>query len=188
MFPPGALPAGAVPVGNLPPEMMRALQASLAEAIQDRDAARRQFFNGNANVSDDAVDAAIAQFREHLQDPEQASQMMAMLAMASSNEALRYVSYPTQVLGKSCKMVPVMAGGVLLGGAAILEGAREDLSPFGAERLAHGPRLGDTRAPALSPTATLLPKTVMGVLLHVAPRHTSPLWPEKERGSLSWRG
>ena len=32
-----------------------------------------------------------------------------MLAMASSNEALRYVSYPTQVLGKSCKMVPVMA-------------------------------------------------------------------------------
>ena len=39
-----------------------------------------------------------------------------MLAMASSNEALRYVSYPTQVLGKSCKMVPVMAGGVLLGG------------------------------------------------------------------------
>ena len=39
-----------------------------------------------------------------------------MLAMASSNEALRYVSYPTQVLGKSCKMVPVMAGGLLLGG------------------------------------------------------------------------
>lgn len=39
-----------------------------------------------------------------------------MLAMAGSNEALRYVSYPTQVLGKSCKMVPVMAGGVLLGG------------------------------------------------------------------------
>ena len=81
MFPPGALPAGAVPVGNLPPEMMRALQASLAEAFQDRDAARRQFFNGNEAVSDDAVDAAIAQFREHLQDPEQASQMMAMLAM-----------------------------------------------------------------------------------------------------------
>ena len=79
MFPPGA-----VPVGNLPPEMMRALQASLAEAFQDRDAARRQFFNGNAAVSDDAVDAAIAQFREHLQDPEQAQQMMAMLAMASS--------------------------------------------------------------------------------------------------------
>jgi UDP-galactose transporter B1 len=39
-----------------------------------------------------------------------------MLAMASSNEALRYVSYPTQVLGKSCKMVPVMAGGIMLGG------------------------------------------------------------------------
>jgi len=37
-------------------------------------------------------------------------------AMAASNEALRYVSYPTQVLGKSCKMVPVMAGGILIGG------------------------------------------------------------------------
>ena len=39
-----------------------------------------------------------------------------LLAMAASNEALRYVSFPTQVLGKSCKMVPVMAGGILLGG------------------------------------------------------------------------
>jgi len=39
-----------------------------------------------------------------------------MFAMAASNEALRYVSYPTQVLGKSCKMVPVMVGGVVLGG------------------------------------------------------------------------
>ncbi|KAL1530275.1 hypothetical protein AB1Y20_001187 [Prymnesium parvum] len=39
-----------------------------------------------------------------------------MLAMAGSNEALRYVSYPTQVLGKSCKLVPVMAGGLVLGG------------------------------------------------------------------------
>lgn len=38
------------------------------------------------------------------------------LAMAASNEALRYVSYPTQVLGKSCKMVPVMVGGMVLGG------------------------------------------------------------------------
>ena len=39
-----------------------------------------------------------------------------VVAMAASNEALRYVSYPTQVLGKSCKMVPVMAGGIVLGG------------------------------------------------------------------------
>ena len=39
-----------------------------------------------------------------------------MFAMATSNEALRYVSYPTQVLGKSCKMVPVMAGGIVLSG------------------------------------------------------------------------
>jgi len=39
-----------------------------------------------------------------------------MFAMAGSNEALRYVSYPTQVLGKSCKMVPVMAGGIVMAG------------------------------------------------------------------------
>lgn len=39
-----------------------------------------------------------------------------ILAMAASNEALRFVSYPTQVLGKSCKMVPVMVGGIALGG------------------------------------------------------------------------
>merc|ERR1711990_1251726 len=39
-----------------------------------------------------------------------------MLAMAASNEALRYVSYPTQVLGKSCKMVPVFLSSMLIGG------------------------------------------------------------------------
>jgi len=37
-----------------------------------------------------------------------------MFAMALSNEALRYVSYPTQVLGKSCKMVPVFIMGLLM--------------------------------------------------------------------------
>ena len=42
-----------------------------------------------------------------------------MLAMASSNEALRYVSFATQNLGKSCKMVPVMIGGV----AAVVNGS-----------------------------------------------------------------
>ena len=79
MFPPGA-----VPVQNLPPEMLRALQASLAEAFQDRDAARRQFFNGNAAVSDDAVDAAIQQFRESLSDPDQAAKLMMALSAMSS--------------------------------------------------------------------------------------------------------
>jgi len=44
------------------------------------------------------------------------SGMSQMFAMASGTEALLYVSYPVQVLGKSCKMVPVMAGGLLLGG------------------------------------------------------------------------
>jgi UDP-galactose transporter B1 len=39
-----------------------------------------------------------------------------ILAMLFSYEALKYVSYPTQALGKSCKMVPVMLFGVLIRG------------------------------------------------------------------------
>jgi UDP-galactose transporter B1 len=37
-----------------------------------------------------------------------------VLAMAASNESLRYVSYPVAVLGKSCKMIPTMAMGVCI--------------------------------------------------------------------------
>lgn len=36
-------------------------------------------------------------------------------AMFCSNEALKFVSYPTQAVGKSCKMIPVMLMGVILG-------------------------------------------------------------------------
>lgn len=35
-------------------------------------------------------------------------------AMLFSNEALKHVNYPTQALGKSCKMIPVMLMGVLI--------------------------------------------------------------------------
>lgn len=35
-------------------------------------------------------------------------------AMVCSNEALHYVSYPTAVLAKSCKLIPTMAMGVLV--------------------------------------------------------------------------
>ena len=63
-----------------------------------------------------------------------------MLAMAGSNEALRYVSYPTQVLGKSCKMVPVMAGGIVLGGK---RRAREGGRVGGARRLARAWRAAE---------------------------------------------
>ncbi|XP_055343565.1 solute carrier family 35 member B1-like [Paramacrobiotus metropolitanus] len=35
-----------------------------------------------------------------------------LAAMLSSNQALQYVNYPTQVLGKSCKPIPVMLFGV----------------------------------------------------------------------------
>ena len=38
-----------------------------------------------------------------------------LVAMVSSNKALVWVSYPTQVIGKSCKPIPVMVLGVLLG-------------------------------------------------------------------------
>mmetsp|Transcript_19172 Transcript_19172/g.43654 ORF Transcript_19172/g.43654 Transcript_19172/m.43654 type:complete len:330 (+) Transcript_19172:525-1514(+) len=36
------------------------------------------------------------------------------IAMTASNESLRYVSYPTQSLAKSCKLVPTMIMGVLV--------------------------------------------------------------------------
>jgi len=39
-----------------------------------------------------------------------------MSAMGCSNQSLQFVSYPFQALAKSCKMVPVMLGNVLLGG------------------------------------------------------------------------
>ena len=35
--------------------------------------------------------------------------------MSASNQALMYVSYAFQALAKSCKMIPVMLGNVLLG-------------------------------------------------------------------------
>lgn len=38
-----------------------------------------------------------------------------LLAMVSSNMALRWVAYPTQVIGKSAKPIPVMILGVLIG-------------------------------------------------------------------------
>merc|ERR1719334_1341898 len=38
-----------------------------------------------------------------------------LLAMVSSNKALSWVNYPTQVVGKSCKPILVMVLGVLVG-------------------------------------------------------------------------
>ena len=37
------------------------------------------------------------------------------LAMIFSNNALKHVTYPTQVLAKSCKMIPVLLAGTLFG-------------------------------------------------------------------------
>jgi len=44
-----------------------------------------------------------------------ASSMTYLLAMVCSNMALQWVNYPTQVVGKSCKPIPVMILGVLIG-------------------------------------------------------------------------
>ena len=38
-----------------------------------------------------------------------------IIAMFCSNEALKYVNYPTQAVAKSCKMIPVMLMGVVMG-------------------------------------------------------------------------
>lgn len=43
-----------------------------------------------------------------------ATSLFCCSAMAASNEALRYVSYPTQSLAKSCKLVPIMIMGLLV--------------------------------------------------------------------------
>jgi len=44
-----------------------------------------------------------------------ASSLTYLLAMVCSNMALQWVAYPTQVVGKSCKPIPVMILGVLFG-------------------------------------------------------------------------
>lgn len=43
------------------------------------------------------------------------SGLLYFLAMICSNMALQFISYPTQVIAKSCKPIPVMIFGVLLG-------------------------------------------------------------------------
>ncbi|XP_037077319.1 solute carrier family 35 member B1-like isoform X2 [Pollicipes pollicipes] len=44
-----------------------------------------------------------------------AASLTYLMAMVFSNKALQWVNYPTQVVGKSCKPIPVMVLGVLLG-------------------------------------------------------------------------
>lgn len=43
------------------------------------------------------------------------SSLTYLTAMVSSNMALQHINYPTQVVGKSCKPIPIMILGVLLG-------------------------------------------------------------------------
>ena len=83
-----------------------------------------------------------------------------MFAMAGSNEALRYVSYPTQVLGKSCKMVPVMAGGLIIGGKSYsaFEYLQVRMGGGGRHRATHGQSSADIRVAAyFLPIASCLP-------------------------------
>ena len=44
------------------------------------------------------------------------SSLTYLVAMVTSNKALMWVNYPTQVVAKSCKPIPVMVLGVLIGG------------------------------------------------------------------------
>ena len=39
--------------------------------------------------------------------------------MIFSNNALKHVTYPTQVLAKSCKMIPVLLAGTIFGSMLI---------------------------------------------------------------------
>ena len=49
-----------------------------------------------------------------------ASSLTYLVAMVTSNKALMWVNYPTQVVSKSCKPIPVMILGVLIGRKSIL--------------------------------------------------------------------
>eukprot|EP00051_Salpingoeca_urceolata_P016061 m.211850 g.211850 ORF g.211850 m.211850 type:complete len:324 (-) comp18579_c0_seq5:63-1034(-) len=42
--------------------------------------------------------------------------MMTVATMGFSNTSLEYLNYPTQVMFKSCKLIPVMIGGILIQG------------------------------------------------------------------------
>lgn len=45
--------------------------------------------------------------------------------MGLSNTSLGYLNYPTQVIFKCCKLIPVMIGGVFIQGTLILELQRQ---------------------------------------------------------------
>ena len=53
------------------------------------------------------------------------------LAMIFSNSSLKHVNYPTQVLAKSCKMIPVLLAGTLFGSGFIVFNIACILPPFG---------------------------------------------------------
>ncbi|KAK7482079.1 hypothetical protein BaRGS_00026663 [Batillaria attramentaria] len=62
---------------------------------------------------------AMAYFKEHDHTPKRLYAICSMTylgAMLASNHALQHVTYPTQVLGKSIKPIPVMILGVVLAG------------------------------------------------------------------------
>ena len=39
---------------------------------------------------------------------------LSVVTMGCSNKSLKYLNYPTQVIFKSCKLIPVMIGGILM--------------------------------------------------------------------------
>ena len=82
------------------------------------------------------ITAAIAKFvfgEESAQIPKKQMLVLSFTSMASSwtsVRSLRYVIYPVQVLFKSCKPVPVMFFGVVLGKKLVTPSSLFTLSPF----------------------------------------------------------
>ncbi|CAL8113714.1 unnamed protein product [Orchesella dallaii] len=81
-----------------------------------------------------------------------------ILAMVSSNMALQWVSYPTQVIGKSCKPIPVMLLGVLLANRryALRKYLFVLLIVIGIGLFMYKPKLSSTSNPNVFSTGELL--------------------------------
>ena len=44
---------------------------------------------------------------------------LTVATMGLSNSSLGYLNYPTQVIFKSCKLIPVLVGGILIQGECV---------------------------------------------------------------------
>lgn len=102
--------------------LLQAVGAALTAAILNNAVRRRRSKSRNVHRSGNNGDAMEREKRGAFEQPSNAP-IWAFVPPALSNSigpacgvvALRYIPYPAQVLAKSCKMLPVMAMGVLVG-------------------------------------------------------------------------